>query len=128
MIGPVHDLRKLDTWSVACVLLEMVMGRSWFNTHWLSTYHNNRELLHRGAAPAAQGSFYGFIGLLQQGATSAMSSAQTAPVRTILHRGLEVQPLRRPSAREMLAACNQTQGQTVAVQAAELVALMCRQS
>lgn len=92
------------------------MGRAWFTTHWLDTYRNIRDLRRQGAA--ADERFHAFTGLLQQGTASAMSSAQTALARTILQMGLEVLPLQRPSAPEMLAACNQTQGQ-VAVQPAE---------
>lgn len=121
MIGQVHDLSKLDTWSVTCVLLEMVMGRAWFNQMWLKTYRNNRKLWRaRDAAPPHE-NFDEFVGILEQGAASAVSSVQTAPASTILRWGLEIQTLQRPSAPELLASYNQTQVE-VATQAAELAA------
>lgn len=34
----IPDHGKLDVWSIACVLLEMIMGCRWFNNEWLSPY------------------------------------------------------------------------------------------
>lgn len=38
------DPKKLDVWSLACVLLEMMMGRGWFegDNSWLQAYRHNR--------------------------------------------------------------------------------------
>ena len=41
----IPDHGKLDVWSSACVLLEMCMGRNWFNAEWLQAYstYSKRE-------------------------------------------------------------------------------------
>lgn len=113
MIRQVRDPTKLDVWSVACVLLEMAMGRDWFNAHWLNTYRSNRDVRHHGAE-----GFHAFSELLQQHAASARASVQTASVRTILQLGLVTELQQRASARGMLAAI-QAQPQLQEAQAAE---------
>lgn len=113
MIRQVRDPTKLDVWSVACVLLEMTMGRDWFNAHWLNTYRSNRDVWHHGAE-----GFNAFSELLQQHTASARASVQTAPVRTILQLGLVTELQQRASARGMLAAIR-AQPQLQEAQAAE---------
>lgn len=43
LIKHVPDPTKLDVWSIACVLLELVMGPEWFGQNWLRAYRQYRE-------------------------------------------------------------------------------------
>ena len=106
----VYHPNKLDVWSVACVLLEMVMGRMWFNTQWLETYRINRDVQPADLADVQP--FHMFLVHLGQQALYAAGNVRTAPVRTMLQMGLEVVPSQRVSAHELLAAS--TEGPTVA--------------
>lgn len=38
IIREVRDLRKVDVWSLACVVLERSLGAEWFEQHWFSVY------------------------------------------------------------------------------------------
>ena len=42
MVKNVPDPTKLDVWSLACVLMEMRMGRAWFSESWLEPYRDSR--------------------------------------------------------------------------------------
>ena len=34
-LAPDYDPFKVDVWALACVALEMLMGRTWFSREWL---------------------------------------------------------------------------------------------
>jgi serine/threonine protein kinase len=57
IIAESYNGLRVDIWSIGCVLLEMMMGNDWFETHWSSVYANllSRDVFAEEIATAVDG-------------------------------------------------------------------------
>jgi len=94
MVKDVPDCTKLDTWSIGCVLLEVLFGHEWFSTNWLDHYRNHRELRYRGTADREGVDF--FHGILSRETHKATRHVADLP-RHILRSALVTNHAERAS-------------------------------
>jgi len=97
----IPDHGKLDVWSAACVLLEMSMGRKWFNAVWVQAYsaYAKREKEVRGILGGRERAYEDLRQSLSHNAAVAMDviSSPTGIVRELLELALDINPTTRAS-------------------------------
>ena len=112
MIKLVYDQAKLDAWSSACVLLEMVMGHSWFDSHWLETFREKYTELRQLSTTLNQDlqqRLRGFCDVLRQHTMTAIGSIQNTTIQVLLRMALEIQAAERANVHSMLSVCGPTE-------------------
>ena len=97
MTNTVVDHTKLDVWSSACVLLELVMGSVWFEQEWLRIY---REFRWQGD-PTTPANLERIVRLSER-AVHARNSCQHPGVVEMLRGSMHVNPTARMSAQDAL--------------------------
>ena len=81
---------KTDVWGSACVLMELIMGREWFNNQWLRLYREFRPIF--ATAPDLPSTKTDFVNRLSQlvACVCAACEQQVSSLRTRAHSQLYV--------------------------------------
>ena len=106
MMNNLTDQTTADVWSSACVLIELVMGRHWFNETWLNIYREfmmieAAQVCHRRAARLD------FQARLDKGAKHVCLACKTAPTEFVLANSMHTEPTERYTAAELLRHLDQ---------------------
>ena len=92
----VYNAKKVDVWSLGCILLEMLDGHDKFECDWLRKRYDS-QLLHKTAA---------FLSSLRDGVKDQLSRRMTSlpGIQALLTRSLVIAPLERSSPEDLVVS------------------------